>query len=215
MIDLINVLVRLFKAVLGMGWPFALLVGAVLLWRFGPKGRLAPLIDAFTVLISRINGAKFGNLVLTMEERRELEESASRTAGATPAKEAVPEPERTLLHILKDGKPYPNASVGDYPYLLHQVESSDHPKWHYRVRVFLEFWHKGPFQQDQVERVYYRVDDTFPENMRVMTSNDASKGFQLLMRLYGEFTVIAVVVLKDGRQIWLTRYLELPGRPPD
>jgi hypothetical protein len=46
-----------------------------------------------------------------------------------------------------------------------------------------------------------------------MSGEDARRGFQVVLRINGEFTVVAVVKYKDGETVWLTRYLDLPGRP--
>jgi hypothetical protein len=37
----------------------------------------------------------------------------------------------------------------------------------------------------------------------------------LWLNVYGEFPVLAYVERKAKPGVWLTRYLDLPGRPPD
>lgn len=64
-----------------------------------------------------------------------------------------------------------------------------------------------------IKSVTYKVWNDFPQD-KYKTENEQSN-FDLWLRVYGEFPVIALVELKTGEQIILQRYLDLPSRPPD
>lgn len=99
-------------------------------------------------------------------------------------------------------------------YLVHTAEVVT-PRGHkpksgeYRVRVWLESDQVSDFKKCQ--RVIYRLHETFKP--QVIATQAKDKQFELWLNVWGEFTVIAYVERDDGNNLWLTRYLDLPGRP--
>lgn len=79
----------------------------------------------------------------------------------------------------------------------------------FRVRVWLEVELEHRFSE--IEAVTYRVWHDFPQ--RQIATQDRTSQFAVWLNVYGEFPVLAHVKLKAGREIWLSRYLELPSRP--
>jgi hypothetical protein len=117
-------------------------------------------------------------------------------------------------------KQYP-ANISEDIYLLHAVEVLREPQkdasgrqrgW-YRVRVWLET--ETSDQLNACTRVIYRLHDTFGPSRRVIATEAKDRAFELEMRVYGEFNVIAYVERLGKPPIWLSRYLDLPGRPTD
>lgn len=69
-------------------------------------------------------------------------------------------------------------------------------------------WIEGsPRELDQIDHVIYNLHPTFPEPVRV--SKDRESNFRLKSAGWGEFTILAKVVLKTGEQIRLSHELEL------
>ena len=100
--------------------------------------------------------------------------------------------------------------------LLHQAEilsPRTTPKSGlYKVRVWVE-----PIDQDndfdEIESVTYHVWEDFPQS--VIASSDQKSSFDLWLKIYGEFPVLAIVRKKNGDTFQLMRHIDLPGRPPD
>ncbi|WLH44308.1 pYEATS domain-containing protein [Pseudomonas beijingensis] len=100
--------------------------------------------------------------------------------------------------------------------LLHQTETlrpRTTPKSGlFKVRVWVE-----PIDQDndldEIESVTYRVWEDFPQS--VIASSDQKSSFDLWLKIYGEFPVLAVVRKKNGETFQLMRHIDLPGRPLD
>ena len=65
----------------------------------------------------------------------------------------------------------------------------------------------------EIKSVTYKVWSDFPQD-KYKTEN-ADSSFDLWLKVYGEFPVIALLELKTGEQIILQRYIDLPSRPPD
>ena len=65
-----------------------------------------------------------------------------------------------------------------------------------------------------IRRVTYRLYDDFKPRKVVATEAKAQE-FELWLNVYGEFTIVAYAEMENGEGIWLARYLDLPGRPPD
>lgn len=113
-----------------------------------------------------------------------------------------------------EGRAYPDGLIEEL-YLIHSSEvirprSAGAPAL-FRIRLWVEGYTEPLL--DGVTRVTYRLHDTFPR--RVISTTARDQEFQLWMNVYGEFTVVAYVEREVGSPIWLTRYLDLPGRPPD
>lgn len=69
-------------------------------------------------------------------------------------------------------------------------------------------WIEGsPSELSQVDHVVYNLHPTFPEPVRVCRDRDAK--FELKSAGWGEFTILAKVLLKTGEQIRLTHDLAL------
>jgi hypothetical protein len=81
----------------------------------------------------------------------------------------------------------------------------------YRVRVWVESYHDKPL--NDITKVTYRVwGDAKPP---IISTTYQEKDFELWMSMYGEFPVLAYIERKGKPGVWVTRYLDLPGRPPD
>jgi hypothetical protein len=66
---------------------------------------------------------------------------------------------------------------------------------------------------NEIKSVTYKVWSDFSQD-KFKTEN-AESNFDLWLRVYGEFPVLALVELKTGEKVTLQRYLDLPSRPPD
>lgn len=118
-----------------------------------------------------------------------------------------------IERILEE-KQYPDGIVEDL-YLVHTADvlsprTATQHGW-YRVRVWVEAYTDSLMAD--VERVTYRVYDDFRN--RVVSTAATDKAFELWLNVYGEFTIIAYVERKEHAPAWLTRYIDLPGRPPE
>jgi hypothetical protein len=201
--------------ILGMGWPFALLLIILLVITLDRGGRIGSLFDAIISFIRKAKSVAVGGTTITtaMEEALQREPAV----GVAPVGDVVSERVNGDDLLIKKllAQDYTSVTTGDYPYLMHEGKRTPKGKFPYAARVYLEFWTANGkiFQKDAVQKVFYRVDNTFPKQWWVMTSDDVDTDFQLVVRIQGEFTVVAVVKLKTGEYIWLTRYLDLPGRP--
>lgn len=82
----------------------------------------------------------------------------------------------------------------------------------FKVRVWIE-----PLDSDnslaEIESVTYHVWNDFPES--VIASSNQQSSFDLWLKIYGEFPVMAVVKKKCGETLQLIRHIDLPGRPMD
>jgi len=109
-------------------------------------------------------------------------------------------------------------TIGTYPYLLHTATQTrprttqNSGRW--ATRVWIEVAPDFGFPATEIKRVIYRIEGASP-GKNVITTMSSERQFELWLSLYGEFTIIAVVEKTDGSFIWLSRYLDLPGRPPD
>ncbi len=80
----------------------------------------------------------------------------------------------------------------------------------WRVRVCVEAYEDEALL-GEIVRVTYRLHDTFPR--KVIATEARDNGFELWMNIYGEFNLIALVERQNKPALWLTRYIDLPGRP--
>ena len=114
----------------------------------------------------------------------------------------------------------------DYPpqitesaYLVHAAKvvrpRTDEGNGWYHIAVSVEF--DPPSLAEKVRSVSYRLHSSFksfvPNGM--IACSDARKNFMVWLSAYGEFVIIARLEYKDGTQQYLSRYLDLPGRPPE
>ena len=214
------------ETILGVGMPMVTLIIILLaLWLVGRK-RLRSVINN---LLERSRNADEFSLFNLVSFKGGQSAVAARTPMLSGAEEALEEtdaagdhhPELVQQLRRKDFQ----CSLAEYPYLLHLGEKSRDSgdvELPYFIRVWVEFGRVNAdttlgsawFSVDDVERVYYRVHNTFPPRYWVLESSPDKKDFEIYLKVAGEFTIVAVVVLKgSGRQFWLSRYLELPGRP--
>ena len=100
-------------------------------------------------------------------------------------------------------------------YLVHAAEvispRTETRRGTYRVKVWLEAYTDIDF--NECENVVYRLHESFSQ--RVIATEAKNSQFELWLNVWGEFTIIAYVKRKSKEPLWLTRYLDLPGRPPD
>ena len=170
--------------------------------------------DLFEAVNKRIqSGAKIVTPVISLEDAPQslnVGTTASATAeGAFGTK--VPE---NIEMILKN-KTFPDTII-ESPYLVHAStvvrERTEAQFGLYKVRIWVEAYDKSELQA--ICSVSYRLyNDDFPEP--VVTTTALASNFELWLNVYGEFTIIAYAELKNGDGVWLTRYLDLPGRPPE
>ena len=111
------------------------------------------------------------------------------------------------------------ANISESLYLVHGAEVLKEPDpnkpgtGNYAVRVWLEGYDSKELQD--CIRVTYRLDTESFEN-KVISTEVSNQQFELWLTIWGEFTIIAYLERKHGKEpIWLTRYLDLPGRPQD
>ena len=100
-------------------------------------------------------------------------------------------------------------------FLLHASEITKErtiPKsGRYRVRVWVESYFDVPLEE--IVRVTYRI--WTDAHHSIISSTSRNTNFDLWLSVYGEFPVLAYIELREKQGIWVTRYLDLPGRPPD
>ena len=183
------------------------LAAAVLL--FVTRHRLRDLVDA---LVGRIvAGAEVGigpiNIGSPPAALRKQQEGSVTSEGAQGAELAQ--------NIKKDlaEKRFP-AGLDEEIYLVHSAQivrarTARSPAL-YRIRLWVEAYEESLL--DEISRVTYRLHDTFPQPVIATQARD--KEFELWMNAVGEFTVIAHAERRGQAAVWMTRYLELPGRPP-
>jgi len=134
--------------------------------------------------------------------------TAEGTAGA------VAPPGDIETRLLNKG--YPTECIQEDFYLIHEAqmirERTPGRVGLYRVRVWLETEDDASLQQ--CNRIVYRLHDTFSQ--KVIATEARDKNFELWLNVYGEFTIVAYVERSAPYEpLWLSRYLELHGRPPD
>ncbi len=114
-----------------------------------------------------------------------------------------------------EGKKYPTA-VRDDVYLVHNAEllrqRGTPGTGRYRVRVWVEAYDEELLES--IRRVTYRLYDDFSPRT-VVATEARQREFELWLNVYGEFTIVAFAERDNAEGIWLTRYIDLPGRPPD
>ncbi|MBD2438127.1 pYEATS domain-containing protein [Nostoc sp. FACHB-110] len=108
-----------------------------------------------------------------------------------------------------------STGIAEEVYLLHMSEvitpRTENKRGSYRVRVWLEAYTEIDF--NECEQVVYRLHESWKH--QVIATEAKKDQFELWLNLWGEFTIIAYVKRKNKEPLWLTRYIDLPGRPPD
>ncbi len=80
----------------------------------------------------------------------------------------------------------------------------------WRVRVYVEAYDDDALLAN-ITRVTYRLHDSFEQ--KVISTVASDRAFELWMNIYGEINLVAYVERKGKGPLWLTRYIDLPGRP--
>ncbi|UBF24273.1 hypothetical protein K9N68_21495 [Kovacikia minuta CCNUW1] len=108
-----------------------------------------------------------------------------------------------------------STEVTETIYLIHAAEvvspRTERAAGHYWVKVWLEAYTEADF--NECSRVTYRLHNSFKHP--IIATEAKENQFELWIDIWGEFTVVAYVERKGKPPLWLTRYLDLPGRPPD
>jgi hypothetical protein len=132
------------------------------------------------------------------------------TVGEDPDKANTPPAVEELLQQ----KNYP-PTITNQVYLIHATkivrQRTPSRTGLYQVRVWIEA--ENSTSLSQIKRVSYRLHDEFPK--QVVSNTVRADNFELWLTAYGEFNLVAYVEFKDGSGQWLTRFLDLPGRPPE
>lgn len=198
-------------------WPIFILTLIWLVYLWGGIALIKRVLTALTAKLERATEIIIGPISITVPEAISEAAKFGQSAALTAEKRSgVAIEQRPPQEIVSALEARQWGAIGDYPNLMH-VASIITPRTvpnsgRYSVRVWLEFDHYG-FPASDVEQVIYRIHDSFRPN--IIATRAQENDFELWLSVFGEFTVIAVVVRKSGEKIWLTRYLDLPGRPSD
>jgi hypothetical protein len=99
-------------------------------------------------------------------------------------------------------------------YLVHSAtrldDQTDDGKYWYTVRIWVEADSEDLL--DDCRRVTYRMHPTFQDP--IIATQRRNREFELWLRVWGEFSVFAYLEFEEGPPALLSRYLDLPGRPP-
>lgn len=193
-----------------------------------------PLVVAFLVWGVLHSKGAFGDFIKSLAQRRITTKNAlgefdiaapsainsgvTRVATAEGSSGSSGTQGSQITEILKDRDTYPG-TVAHYPYLLHSGQlvtprtAPGNGRW--TARLWLEFDRKFGFPIEDVKAVYWRLDTSFAPEHRTIATTAKDAGFELWLSLYGELTVVCVIERTNGETIWLTRYVDLPGRPSD
>jgi 3',5'-cyclic AMP phosphodiesterase CpdA len=109
----------------------------------------------------------------------------------------------------------PPSNIVQKFYLVHTSEVVRAPQKSrrglFRIHVWLEADQTSDL--DLCKRVTYQLHPTFHPN--IIATESRRKNFEVWLNSYGEFQVLAFVKLKEGESFWISRFLDLPGRPPE
>ncbi len=112
-------------------------------------------------------------------------------------------------------KKYPHW-LSESIYLVHSaqeiVSRTSSNRGVFSVRVWLESYNYNKELND-CTRVTYRLFDDFAH--KVYATEARNSNFEIKMNVYGEFNIVAYVERKSAPPLYVTRYIDLPGRPPD
>lgn len=197
--------IPLFQTLIDTGLPILVIVFIVLLFR----KKVLLVIDLLITKIRSGASVKIGSFEIgTIPESVR---SGKTTSATSEGSHGVDTPENIKDELLN--RHYPSEITEDI-YLVHvtqEVRPYTGPRtglWH--VRAYIEAYEDDNLL-DEIVRVTYRLHDTF--NPKVMTTQARKKSFELWISIYGEFNLIAYVERKNKPPLWLTRYIDLPGRP--
>jgi hypothetical protein len=199
-------------------WPVVLVAGVLYAAR-NPTAReyASNLISAITRRVERGDTLIAGPF--TLQGTIPPEVASNRVQAATSEGAGGAGLTKAPLELVELLRQKQYGAVNDYPYLVHAAEMQRAPttpasgRW--TIRLWLEFDEDHDFTSRDVAAVYYRLHDSWRKEKRIVSTSAANKHFELWLSVYGEFKVVAAIELRDHRVIWLSRYLDLPGRPTD
>jgi hypothetical protein len=203
---------------LGASWvPFWQTIVWLVFWVFiinyVNKNFSQQISSLFSALIARIQDGspiKFGNFVELdgppAIKNQQVSTATSEGVNGINVSENLHE---KVLNYQKN-----STGICESIYLIHLAEvivpSTPEKPGLYRVKIWLEAYSEDDF--NECDRVTYRLHDSFKN--QIIATESPQNQFELWLNVWGEFTVIAYVERKNQEALWLTRYLDLPGRPP-
>lgn len=198
--------IPLFQTIIESALPLLFItILVIILWK-----KLHFIIDSLVVRIQKGAPVKLGSLLDVGAAPKGLQSGKVSTA-TSEGTEGSGTPEKVKEGLLQHKYP---PEINEDLYLVHAVKETrpytgpGTGRW--MVRVYVEAYEEEK-QLDEIIRVTYRLHDTFMK--KVIATEDRDKAFELWINIYGEFNLIAYVERKDKPSFWLTRYLDLPGRP--
>lgn len=197
--------IPLYQTLIETGLP--ILLGLIIILLFWKQVR--QVLDALVIRIQAGAPVKFGSLDIgaVPEAMRNGDAKSATAEGAR----GVMTPENVKSEMMQ--KHYP-LEISEDIYLVHasrEVRPYTGPRTgSWQVRISVEAYEDETLL-DEITRVTYRLHDSF--NPNVMTTEARDKAFELWVSIYGEFNLVAYVERKNKPPLWLTRYLDLPGRP--
>lgn len=197
--------IPLIQTLVETGLP--LLFGTFVVLLFWKKVLL--IVDALVVRIQAGAPVKIGSVDIGAVP--EAVKSGEAKSATSEGAHGVNTPEEIKSALQK--RQYP-AEITDELYLVHSSQETKPYRGprtgQWLVRAYVEAYEDDSLL-DEIVRVTYRLHDSFGEN--VLTTEARDKAFELWISIYGEFNLIAHVERKNKPDLWLTRYLDLPGRP--
>jgi hypothetical protein len=202
-------LADLIRAIAALSWPAMVAIALVLLYRSRTTSFVERLKDLLLLKLREISKFKAASVV-------EAEFNALK--GAVTPIAATAEGIGGIANDREASLVRSETSAARYPYLLHEAlelrKRTQQEHGRYGVKAWVEADASG-FPLSDVRSVTYFLHQTFPKEMQKITTESRQDGFSIRLIVYGEFTLIANITKADGEIIQLSRYLDLPGRPPD
>jgi hypothetical protein len=203
---------------LGASWvPFWQTIVWLIFWVFiiqyinkNFSQQISSLFNAFITRIQDGSALKLGNFVeLDVPTAIKTQQVSTATAEGVSGIKIPEDINEKVLNYQKN-----STGISESIYLIHLAEvivsrTPEKPGL-YRVKIWLEAYFEDDF--NDCTRVIYRLHNTFKK--QIIATESPQNQFELWLNIWGEFTVIAYVERKDKEALWLTRYLDLPGRPP-
>lgn len=179
---------------------------SILIYKF--RHHIGPVVTAF---VDRIHSGSSVSLF-----GFNLGEPPGQLRNSAPGSAAVfdPEPAAVVSDVVEDmAGHYSKLKNEDY-FLIHAaevVQPRTAPRsGRYRVRIWVESFTDKPLD---IARVTYQLLDYFTPPIIATTSIQTN--FDVWLTVYGEFPVMAKIDRKDHSSVYVSRYIDLPGRPPD
>ncbi|HEY9804119.1 MAG TPA: pYEATS domain-containing protein [Leptolyngbyaceae cyanobacterium] len=172
------------------------------------KSQVGELLSAFVTRIQQGSPIQAGTFSLGAPPAIASQQVTTATSEGTEGVSLPENQHEQVLHYQQYSK-----GITEEVYLIHTSEvitpKTENLREKYRVRVWLEAYTEFDF--NECEKVIYRLHESFSH--QVIATEAKNNQFELWLNLWGEFTIIACVKRKDKEALWLTRYLDLPGRP--